>query len=232
MKHTQHGNYLHKLTKLIGFNNYLVEEEDGLTLIDTNFGDNTADIIAVCQTIGKPVKRLVVTHAHADHAGAVDEFLSTVPDVEFIASERSASFLAGDMSLKSGETPNQLNGSYVTVKAVPTSTVSDGDMIGSLQVICSAGHTPGHIALLDTRDQTLIAGDAFVTQAGISVSGVFRLLFPFPAMATWNKTVALTSARKLSALNPSRLAVGHGAVLENPKTSMEQAIDEASRKFA
>jgi hypothetical protein len=58
-----------------------------------------------------------------------------------------------------------------------------------------------------------------------------RWLFPFPAMATWHKPTALESAKVLRALNPDRLAVGHGKVLENPQTAMDQAIEEAQRKF-
>jgi hypothetical protein len=65
----------------------------------------------------------------------------------------------------------------------------------------------------------------------MAVSGVMRPLFPFPAMATWNRPLALESARKLRALNPSRLAVGHGDVLENPVNAMEAAIAVAEQTF-
>jgi glyoxylase-like metal-dependent hydrolase (beta-lactamase superfamily II) len=232
MKHTKHGSYLHKLTRFIAFNNYLLEEDDGLTLIDTNLGNNTAAIVAVAKEIGQPIKRIVVTHAHGDHAGAVDAFLAAVPDAEYIASERSVRLLAGDMTLDADEPQSKLNGSYVVVQAKPTRTVKEGDKIGSLEVIHAPGHTPGHIALMDTRDQTLIAADAFVSQAGLAVSGVARWLFPFPAMATWDKPTALATARKLAALKPSRLAVGHGKVIENPVVAMEAAIAEAAQKFA
>ena len=231
MNHTQHGKYLHKLTKWIGFNNYLLEEDDGLTLIDTNLGNNTAAILAVVQQIGKPVKRLVVTHAHGDHAGAVDAFLAASPDTEFIASERTAWMLSGDVALNTDEAQSPLKGNYVTVQAKPARTVKDGDTIGSLTVIRSPGHSPDHIALLDTRDQTLIAGDAFASQAGLAVSGVTRWLFPFPAMATWDKPTALKTARMLVDCKPSRLAVGHGKVIENPELPMQTAIAEAAQKF-
>jgi glyoxylase-like metal-dependent hydrolase (beta-lactamase superfamily II) len=99
-------------------------------------------------------------------------------------------------------------------------------------VVASPGHTPGHAAFFDTRDRTLIAGDAFQTQAGIAVAGVWRWLFPLPALATWHKPTALASARTLRALDPSRLAVGHGRVIENPLAAMDRAIEEAARKFA
>ena len=47
-------------------------------------------------------------------------------------------------------------------------------------------------------------------------------------MATWHKPTALTSARALRALDPSRLAVGHGKVVETPGEAMDKAIAKGS----
>src|SRR5205807_2537765 len=76
-----------------------------------------------------------------------------------------------------------------------------------------------------------VAGDSFQTRGGIAVSGDLRPLFPFPAMATWNKQVALASALSLRALGPSLLAVGHGAALSEPTAAMDRAIESARRAF-
>jgi glyoxylase-like metal-dependent hydrolase (beta-lactamase superfamily II) len=106
-----------------------------------------------------------------------------------------------------------------------------GDRVGSLEVVASPGHTPGHLAFLDSRDRSLIAGDAYQTRGGIAVSGVIRPLFPFPAMATWHKPTALASGQALSKLQPTRLAVGHGDVLEEPTAAMASAIEAARASF-
>ena len=63
------------------------------------------------------------------------------------------------------------------------------------------------------------------------MSGVIRPTFPFPALATWHKPTALATARTLRALNPARLAVGHGQVLEAPNVAIDQAIAVADRQF-
>ena len=85
--------------------------------------------------------------------------------------------------------------------------------------------------LVREKDElTLIAGDTFQTQAGIAVAGVRRWLFPFPAMATWHLPTALESAIALRRLEPRRLAVGHGRVLNNPSSMMDKAIAEAEAK--
>jgi hypothetical protein len=70
-----------------------------------------------------------------------------------------------------------------------------------------------------------------MTRGGLAVAGVIRVIFPFPALFTLDKATALETARKLRALEPSRLATGHGAVLESPLAEMDKAIAEASRKF-
>jgi glyoxylase-like metal-dependent hydrolase (beta-lactamase superfamily II) len=125
----------------------------------------------------------------------------------------------------------KLRGDYRTTVTRPSRLLYEGDRVGSLQVVSTPGHTPGHIALFDPRDGTLIAGDAFQTRAGVAVSGTVRLLFPFPALATWSRPLALGSARQLRALQPARLAVGHGEVLEQPLVEMDRAIAVAAREL-
>ncbi|MNE38306.1 hypothetical protein D3C80_1322000 [compost metagenome] len=57
------------------------------------------------------------------------------------------------------------------------------------------------------------------------------LRFPFPALATWNKELALSSAKRLADLKPALLAVGHGEMIENPFDIMMKAIDKADKKI-
>lgn len=64
----------------------------------------------------------------------------------------------------------------------------------------------------------------------MAVSGTMRPLFPLPALATWHKPTALQSGRKLRALAPSRLAIGHGRVLVDPVAEMERAIAKLARE--
>ena len=96
--------------------------------------------------------------------------------------------------------------------------------MGSLQAIFSPGHTPGHMAFLDIRDGSLIAGDAFVTQLGVTAAGAFKFYFPFAAWFSWNKELAAESSRKLRDFKPERLAVGHGRTIESPLAAMDQAV--------
>jgi glyoxylase-like metal-dependent hydrolase (beta-lactamase superfamily II) len=84
------------------------------------------------------------------------------------------------------------------------------------------------VALLDTRDRTLVCGDAYSTLGGVATAAKRNPLFPLVYMATWHRPTALESARALRALDPSRLAPGHGKVVENPGAAMDAAIAKAS----
>jgi len=230
MKVTTHGNYLIKLTRLVAFNCYLVREDDGFTLVDTGLSGSAKDILEAARQQGAPIVRIALTHAHVDHVGSLDALRDELPDAEVVITARDARFLAGERSLDPDEPQDKLRGGYVTCKTRPTRTLAHGDRVGSLEVISTPGHTPGHAAFLDTRDRTLIAGDAFQTQGGIAVSGIIRPLFPLPALATWHKPTALKSARLLYELEPTRLAVGHGRVLTDPVPAMQRAIAVAMEK--
>jgi glyoxylase-like metal-dependent hydrolase (beta-lactamase superfamily II) len=224
MKVRASSNNLFQLTHLVAFNCYLLREDDGFTLIDTNMGGQAQAIMREANKLGLPIVRILLTHAHVDHVGSLDTLHAALPNAQVAISERDARFLTGDKSLDSSEPQVPLRGGYPVCTTKPTLLLHEGDRIGSLEVVATPGHTPGHVAFLDTRDRTVIAGDAFQTQGGVAVSGTFELLFPLPALATWHKGLAQESARKLLALQPSLLAVGHGRMLSHPQAAMEHAI--------
>lgn len=222
--------FLYQLTFLPRFfpvNCYFIEEEDGLTLIDAALPYSVKPILQAAEKIGKQIKKIVLTHAHGDHIGALDELKAQL-DVPVYISARDSRLLAGDTSLDSTEPQTPIRGGVPkNIQTRPDFLLKDGDQIGSLLVISTPGHTPGSMSFFDQRTDTLIAGDAFQTRGGTAISGVIIPWFPFPAMATWNKETALQSARKVSELNPSLLAVGHGELIRVPGPIIEKAIQKA-----
>src|SRR4029079_12908616 len=133
--------------------------------------------------------------------------------LEVLISTRDARFTRGDKSLDPEEQKGKARGSWKTLTNQPTRTFEPGERIGSLEVVAAPGHTPGHVAFLDTRDRTLIAGDAFSTLGGVATTAKPNPRFPLPALSTWDRPTALRTAKELRALDPARLAVGHGNVV-------------------
>jgi glyoxylase-like metal-dependent hydrolase (beta-lactamase superfamily II) len=226
MQSTTHGPNLVQLTRLRAVNVYLVREEDGFTLVDTAITGSAKGILAGAEAAGAPIVRILITHGHDDHAGSLDALHAALPGVPVLISAREARLMAGDRAMEPGEPP--LGGGRIQARTTRATTeLAPGERVGSLEVIAAPGHTPGQIALLDTRDRTLIAADAYSTLGGMATSGKPKLPFPMPAMASWHRPTALVTARELRTLNPSRLAVGHGKVVERPGDAMESALRDA-----
>jgi glyoxylase-like metal-dependent hydrolase (beta-lactamase superfamily II) len=217
-----------RVTRFGMVNAFLVEEDDGLTLVDTTLPRSEKAILAAAGKLGRPIVRIVLTHAHQDHIGSLDALAAQLPDAEVAISARDAKLLAKDKTPEPGEPADaKLRGGYSGAKTKPARLLSPGDRVGSLEVVAAPGHTPGQIALLDTRDRTLIAGDAFSTLGGVSTSAKVNPRFPFPTLATWHRPTALETARALRALDPARLAVGHGKTVDAPGSAMDRAIAAA-----
>src|SRR4051794_41983711 len=84
-------------------NAYLVREDDGLTLVDTTLKGAGKDIIAAA---GGAIRRIVLTHGHGDHAGAVDELRAALgDDVEYLIAEADARIPSGGAEKTSGSWP-------------------------------------------------------------------------------------------------------------------------------
>jgi glyoxylase-like metal-dependent hydrolase (beta-lactamase superfamily II) len=213
-------------------NCYLVEEEDGLTLIDAALPYSMKGILKAAAAIGKPITKIILTHAHEDHVGALDKIKEALPDVPVYISVRDNRIMHGDTSLEEHEHQTPIKGGVPKkLKTRANILLKEGDLIGSLAAIETPGHTPGSMSFIDTRSKALIAGDAYQTRGGIAVAGDIVTWFPFPAFGTWSKETSLASAKKLVSYQPKLLAVGHGEMLENPVREMEQAINRLEQKL-
>jgi glyoxylase-like metal-dependent hydrolase (beta-lactamase superfamily II) len=209
-------------------NAYLIREDDGLTLVDTMLPGSAKSILGAAERLGAPIKRIALTHAHGDHIGSLDALAAALPGAEVLISERDERLLRKDKTMDPGEPQSKLRGGYPGAKTRPTRTLQAGDMVGSLEVIAAPGHTPGHVAFLDRRDGTLLAGDAYTTLGGVATTAKFVMPFPLAAMSTWDGPTELESARALRALEPNRLAPGHGKIVDAPLAAMDAAIAKAA----
>lgn len=222
---------LYQLTFLPGLfpvNCYLYETKEELFLIDAGWAYSSRGILKKARKIGKPITKILITHAHSDHLGALDKIKKSFPQAQVYISKRDARILGHNFTIESDEAQTPIKrGVPKNLGIIPDIFLSDGDLIGSLKAVNTAGHTPGHMSFFDEESGILIAGDAWQTQGGLAVAGDTRPLFPFPAWGTWDKATAISSARKLYELAPRYLATGHGKILLNPLGQMKYAIEAA-----
>ena len=210
--------HLTQLTKLHFVNAFLVREDDGFTLVDTTMGRSPNGLIEAASRAGAPIRRIALTHGHGDHVGLLDALRDRLGnDVEVLIPELDEQILAG-------ETDDKFPGSWPTVRTRADRRLKPGDRVGSLEVVATPGHTPGHVAYLDTRDRAVIAGDTFTSYGRLLTSDRMRLPFPLAASATWEGDQVLASARAVRALEPSVLVVGHGPVVRDPLPKIDKAL--------
>ncbi|KGR76682.1 MBL fold metallo-hydrolase [Ureibacillus sinduriensis] len=224
-------NNLYQLTlwpNLFPVNCYIFEEQNELILIDAGMPASFKGIDDLIKKMQKPLTNIVLTHAHGDHVGALMRLKKEYPEACVSISGRDSRLLAGDKTLDAHEPQSPIKGGVPkNFEIVAERLLKEGDLVGSLEVVETPGHTPGSISLLDRNLKAIIVGDAFQTHRKVAVSGQMVPLFPFPAFGTWNKELSLESAKKIEHLEPQILASGHGKVLVDPKMEINRAITEA-----
>lgn len=151
---------------------YLLDGGDELALIDAGAGVDVEPILAMIQRHGYPldkVKKLILTHQHADHAGGAAALKERL-GVEVMMSAESAHFLEdGDeagVSVDLGKAAGFYPADYVYRACPVDRKLKEGDIIrvGECQLLTleTPGHCNGHLSFLmeEKGFKTLFAGDA------------------------------------------------------------------------
>ena len=106
--------------------------------------------------------------------------------------------------------------------------MTDGDMIGSLKVIQTPGHTPGHISLYYEKDKLLLGADSIYKH----VFGAEGMYISAPQVSI-DPTTAIVSAQRLSKVNFDKLLMAHqdSPLLEGSKEAVEKLVAESIQKL-
>ncbi len=222
---------LYQLTIMPNFfpvNVYIVEEGKALTLIDAGLPMIVPHILRFSKSLNKPITKILITHCHDDHIGGLPKLKEALPGAAIIVPERESRFMNGDFTLDSDEPNLPLKGGYPKeIMPIWDETIQNGEHIGSLTAVWTPGHTPGMTSYWSEKDKFFIVGDALQTKGGLAIAGMINWTFPFPAMATWSKGLAINSAEKILQYVPEVIAPGHGNLLHKPSADLEKLIHKA-----
>jgi glyoxylase-like metal-dependent hydrolase (beta-lactamase superfamily II) len=200
-------------------NTYILVDADGLTIIDTGMPRSEKKILAYIASLGKSaqdVKRIIITHADVDHVGGLAA-LQKASGARTYASQMEANAIArGESSRairRSGFSLRSILFALLSpfIKAAPFQVheiIAEGQTLPALdglQVLDTAGHTPGHISLFAPSVGVLFCGDSMVS----SEKG---LLGSRPGI-TWDETKAREAERKQAGLGARIVCSGHGPVV-------------------
>jgi glyoxylase-like metal-dependent hydrolase (beta-lactamase superfamily II) len=217
-----------------------VEDQDNLTLIDPSFLSQLPILENYLLDVGydiKDVKRIILTHVHMDHSQAANE-IKKRSGAKIYSHWIEARYLGPpttretfDKLEKLGVSINALIKEYGSFEVEPISVdeqVSDGDMIGSLKVIHTPGHTPGHISLYYEKDKLLLGADSIYKH----VFGAEDMYISAPQVSI-DPVTAIVSAQRLSRVNFDKLLMAHqdSPLLEGARGAVETLVAESIQKL-
>ena len=147
-----------------------IADDGSVTLVDTGLKGSTKRIVGGLAAMGKKpedVTRIVLTHAHNDHAGGAAS-LASLSGAPVLIHETDAPFARDgkspphDPATFLGRLVDRIGGSSFP-KVVVGEEFADGEVLpvaGGLRVVHTPGHTMGHVALLHEPTGVLITGDS------------------------------------------------------------------------
>lgn len=192
---------------------YLIVENGQITLIDTGLPMFSRSLIRTITNMDhKAALRLIlITHADGDHYGSAKQLSETYRCPIAASAPEAAAISSGRMSreLKARNVFDRLLFSVAlplfAAAAAPVAQIIEPGQIlpllGGLQVLDSAGHTPGHLSFYQPERQILFAGDSIIKRRNA----------PSPAHGPncWDEVRAREAFKRQMDLKPRHICGGH-----------------------
>jgi len=233
-----------------GVNFYLIEDPDGLVLIDAGLPSHLEQLSRLLAGLGRSVadvRAVLLTHGHLDHTGLAHTLQEAGAVVRI--HERDAAILRdGPRSATRHAKPERsmlpyllrkpsalalplqlARGGAFTAPAVHGARVFESDQVlkdvpGAPQAVALPGHTPGSTAFLFADRGLLFTGDALVTADAFSGRVGPTLVC---RCFTHDSRAALAALDRLDELPADLLLPGHGEAF----TGGARAAAQQARQF-
>jgi len=183
-------------------NVYFVGEKE-VVIIDAGYQtrESAYCILDTWRSMGRPpVKAILITHAHMDHAGALAALVE----------ETGAPVRMHELELKF------LGGMFPAERVA--GTIGEGDEIEvdgmTFKVLHIPGHTPGHLCFFDDDGGILFTGDQIVGK------GYAVIMPPHGNMAEY-----MAGLKRISRLKLQKLLPGHGPPVDDPDAKIREYMD-------
>lgn len=168
-------------------NGFAFRDDDGqVTLLDCGLKRSPRRLSVALDALGiarEDVTRILLTHAHDDHAGGVAEMARRTGAGVSVHEDDAGSVRTGvapplDTSLRLGRLLTRvMRRGEPSFEPVPVEEeLRDGQVLpvaGGLRVVHTPGHSPGHASFLHEPTGVLVTGDALFNVRGIGWSVPF-----------------------------------------------------------
>nr|WP_313893139.1 MBL fold metallo-hydrolase [Psychrobacillus sp.] len=209
-----------KTWMLVPIHVWIVVEEDGITLVDAGMPMMAKGIMKFIKQLNAgPLQRILLTHGHVDHVGAVKKILreSKVP---VFAHRIEIPYLEGELLYPKRKKLEQNLPKQLT-QPLLEDEIGSLKTIGGLIPFLTPGHSPGHVVYYHEKDKVLLAGDLFTSKKG-------KLR---PPMFTANMVEAVKSSNIVWELKPLRLEVCHGSTVFHPAEQLDEYVKKVEKKL-
>ena len=197
-------------------NNVLIEMKDHLILVESPLYDGRAlAVLAEAKRLvpGKPVRYVINSHHHFDHAGGLRAAVSE--GATLVTSEQARGWYEQVMANPNSVRPDamQTSGRRASVTGVNGQrTFTDGDRTVHVHLIEDSIHAQGFMMVWLPRERLLVQADAFTPGAPNS---------PPPAVANVNNVALVQNIERMK-LDVDRILPLHGRIV--PLSELYSAV--------
>ncbi len=214
-------------------NGFLIEGDDGLTLVDAGFPGKEAAVFAALRELGRSpdqLKHLILTHSHSDHIGSAAAIVRSSGARTYMHPLDIPLAETGGPFRPMTPAPGLLRQVMCRViydhneRVAPVAIdqpLTDGETLpiaGGINIIHVPGHCAGQVALLWRPGRMLFAADVFMNITGFGDPLGFE-----------NIEEGRASQRKLAGLSFDAVGFGHGKTIDrNAMTRLRKWTNKAS----